>query len=116
MQQAGLRIELDVDEAAADGVADVVGAAGYRIVQEALTNVARHAGPAARAHVRVTRIDGRVDVEVRDDGHGAPTVVRPRGGLVSMRERALALGGTFQAGHVAGGGFRVHASLPRAPR
>src|SRR5919197_1514311 len=99
-----------------DGVPDVVGAAGYRIVQEALTNVSRHAGRNAHAHVRLARRDGVVEIEVRDDGRGAPSPMRPRGGLTGMRERATALGGRFEAAGAPGGGFRVWASLPVVPR
>ena len=85
-------------------------------MQEALTNVARHAGPDASARVRLTRRDGVVEVEVRDDGRGAPGPVLPGGGLTGMRERASALGGRFEAGGPPSGGFRVWASLPVVPR
>jgi signal transduction histidine kinase len=81
-----------------------------------LTNVARHAGPNVRAHVRLTRHDGVVEVEVRDDGPGAPAPVQPGGGLTGMRERAASLGGAFEAGSARDGGFRVWASLPVAQR
>ena len=101
---------------AGTAVPEVVAAAGYRIVQEALTNVARHAGPDASARVRLTRRDGVVEVEVRDDGRGAPGPVRAGGGLIGMRERAGALGGRFEAGGAPSGGFRVWASLPVVPR
>jgi len=111
LRDAGLDVDLRVEGNGA-AVPDVVAAAGYRIVQEALTNVARHAGPNAHAHVRLTRHDGVVEVEVRDDGAGAPATLRPGGGLTGMRERAASLGGAFEAGGAAGGGFRVWASLP----
>jgi signal transduction histidine kinase len=111
LREAGLEVDLQVDGNGA-AVPEVVAAAGYRIVQEALTNVARHAGPNVRAHVRLTRRDGVVEVEVRDDGRDAPATVRPGGGLTGMRERAASLGGTFEAGRAAEGGFRVWASLP----
>jgi signal transduction histidine kinase len=116
LRDAGLDVELEIDRAARDGVPDVVGAAGYRIVQEALTNVSRHAGRNAHAHVRLARRDGVVEIEVRDDGRGAPSPMRPRGGLTGMRERATALGGRFEAAGAPGGGFRVWASLPVVPR
>jgi signal transduction histidine kinase len=116
LRDAGLRVELDMDGAGDAGMPEVVGAAGYRIVQEALTNVARHAGPGAHARVRLARHDGVVEVEVSDDGRGAPDAVRPGGGLTGMRERAAALGGHFEAGGAPGRGFRVWASLPVAPR
>ena len=90
--------------------------AAYRIVQEALTNVSRHAGRAcARVHLRYT--PDALSVQVDDDGKGTVTgtVTRPSGpglGLVGMRERVSALGGRLQAGPQDGGGFRVRAELP----
>jgi signal transduction histidine kinase len=113
LREAGLEVDLQVDGNGA-AVPEVVAAAGYRIVQEALTNVARHAGPNVRAHVRLSRRNGVVEVEVRDDGRDAPATVRPGGGLTGMRERAASLGGAFEAGRAAEGGFRVWASLPVA--
>lgn len=114
LREAGLDVDLEVDDAGA--VPDVIGAAGYRIVQEALTNVARHAGAGARARVRLACRDGVVEVEIRDDGREAPVTVQPRGGLTGMRERATALGGAFEAGRAPEGGFRVWAQLPVVPR
>jgi signal transduction histidine kinase len=116
LREAGMDVELEADANGAPPVPEVVAAAGYRIVQEALTNVARHAGPHARAHVKLSRSGGVVEVEVRDDGRGAPAAMRPGGGLTGMRERAAALGGRFDAGGAPGGGFRVWASLPAAGR
>ncbi|MFG1672734.1 sensor histidine kinase [Micromonospora sp. NPDC049282] len=87
--------------------------AAYRVAQEALTNVLRHAGPATAA-VRVGYASGEVTVEVTDTGRGRPaTSDRSAGsGLAGMRERVTALGGTFDAGPAESGGFRVHATLP----
>jgi signal transduction histidine kinase len=116
LRDAGMDVALDVDPNDGRAVPEVVAAAGYRIVQEALTNVARHAGPDASARVRLTRRDGVVEVEVRDDGRGAVGPVRAGGGLTGMRERAAALGGRLEAGGAPSGGFRVWASLPVAPR
>jgi len=116
LREAGMDVELDVDDGDAEPVPEVVAAAGYRIVQEALTNVARHAGPHARARVRLKRRDGVVEVEIRDDGRGAPVAVAPGGGMTGMRERAAAVGGRFDAGGAPGGGFRVWASLPAVAR
>jgi signal transduction histidine kinase len=116
LRDAGMDVELEVDANGREPVPEVVAAAGYRIVQEALTNVARHAGPRARARVKLTRHDGVVEVEVRDDGPGAPAPVAPGGGLTGMRERAAAVGGRLEAGGAPGGGFRVWASLPAAGR
>lgn len=114
LRDAGLDVELEIEEDVQGGVPEVVGATVYRIVQEALTNVARHAGPRVRADVRVRRRNGAVEVEVRDDGRGAPHGLQAGGGLTGMRERATALGGSFEAG-AAGAGFRVRASLPVVP-
>ncbi|MEH0840914.1 histidine kinase [Micromonospora sp. CPCC 205711] len=87
--------------------------AAYRVVQESLTNVLRHAGPATAA-VRLRYAPAEVAVEVTDTGRGAPTGVGPGGGfgLAGMRERVTALGGSFAAGPHSGGGFRVYAALP----
>jgi signal transduction histidine kinase len=91
--------------------------AAYRIVQEALTNVSRHAGQ-ARASVRLQYTPDALTVQVDDDGDGGGGT-RPAGpglGLVGMRERVSALGGRLQAGPQDGGGFQVRAELPvRAP-
>ena len=82
----------------------------YRIVQEALTNVLKHAGPGTRTQVRLT-IDGRHDdqhlaVHVLDDGDGSPVLPGSGGGrrhgIVGMRERALLLGGRLDAEPAAG--------------
>jgi len=89
-----------------------VDVAAYRIVQEALTNVARHAGPAT-ATVHVTYGEEDVTVQVDDDGrNGARPQPASGSGIAGMRERAAALGGDFQAGPRPGGGFRVRARLP----
>jgi signal transduction histidine kinase len=94
--------------------------AAYRIVQEALTNVGRHAGH-ARASVHLHYMPGTLSIQVDDDGNGTvtPAGARPSGpglGLVGMRERVSALGGLLQAGPQDDGGFQVRAELPaRAP-
>jgi signal transduction histidine kinase len=87
----------------------------YRVVQEALTNVLRHAGTGAAVRLDVRYRPGSVEVEMVDDGAGAPAgpADRPGGhGLVGMRERVLVHGGTFAAGPVLGGGWRVRAAVP----
>jgi signal transduction histidine kinase len=85
----------------------------YRIVQEALTNANRHAGPGAVIDVRVTCSGSDVEVLVADDGRGASTTHTSSGyGLVGMQERATAAGGTFSAGPRRGGGWRVSATIP----
>jgi signal transduction histidine kinase len=95
---------------------EIVGAAGYRIVQEALTNVVRHAGPGASARVALMQRNGSLEVEVTDDGRGAGRSVAPGSGITGMRERTAALGGQFDAGAAPDGGFRVWASLPVSQR
>jgi signal transduction histidine kinase len=86
--------------------------AAFRIVQEALTNVARHAGKAS-ATVRVAYGDADLTVQVDDDGRGSGGGTSGGGnGIPGMRERAAALGGVLRAGPRPGGGFQVLASLP----
>jgi signal transduction histidine kinase len=84
--------------------------AAYRVAQEALTNVARHASTTA-ATVTVSYRHDDLVLEVDDDGT-PPTVVVPGNGITGMRERATALGGTLSAAPRAGGGFRVRAWFP----
>ncbi|MEV3931847.1 histidine kinase [Streptomyces sp. NPDC053728] len=94
--------------------------AAYRIIQEALTNVRKHAGTGAKAEVSVVRVGGTAEVTVLDNGRGAgPLPAQADGGrhgLLGMRERVTALGGTLTAGPRYGGGFRVHAILPVTSR
>jgi signal transduction histidine kinase len=93
-----------------------VGAVVYRIVQESLTNVLRHA-PGAGAVVRVRADPAGADVEVLDDGPGAGARSRRGYGLVGIEERVRRLGGDFAAGTGPGGqGFRVHAWVPALAR
>lgn len=115
LRAAGLRVELSLPERT-EPLPAIVDASAYRIVQEALTNVLRHAGTAS---VRVTlcRDEDALAIEVLDDGAGRPAVpARDGHGISGMRERALALGGTFRAGPVAAGGWRVTATLPLSGR
>jgi signal transduction histidine kinase len=86
--------------------------ASYRIVQEALTNVLKHAGPNPTAEVRLGSEDGMLTVEVVDNGSGITTMSGAGQGLIGMRERAMLLGGTFEAGPRLAGGFRVMVRLP----
>ena len=85
--------------------------AAYRIVQEALTNVARHA-QARSCRITFALRDGAFQVQVTDDGIGLPSVHRAGVGLASMAERAAELGGTCRVEALSGGGTRVSASLP----
>ena len=107
--------------------------AAYRILQESLTNVLRHAGPRASATVRLCYRPDALAIEVTDDGPGpAPEINEPPGaqppaggpwpgggpwptgghGLTGMAERAAAIGGQLTAGPRPGGGFEVLATLP----
>jgi len=97
------------------GVGPLLGLTVYRIVQESLTNMLRHAGPAAHGEVAITVTDHDVTVQVRDDGwgdgHGAATDGHGTG-LVAMRERVQLHDGTLRHGPRVGGGFEVRAVLP----
>lgn len=109
----GLPVEVEV-AGTAPPLPAAVDLAAYRIIQESLTNVARHAGR-ARVRVRVTYGDADVHVEIDDDG-AAPAngaaAIGTGSGITGMRERATALGGDLSAGFRRGGGFRVSARLP----
>ncbi len=108
---AGLTVELDM--AAIEAVPPAIGHAGYRIVQEGLTNVLRHS-TARHARVRIGQDEGALLVEVLDNGQTrAATSTGGSGhGLLGMRERAAVLGGSCEAGQVPGGGWRVRARIP----
>ena len=109
-----LPIELHTD-GDLDGVPAAVELSAYRVVQEALTNVRRHAGRVDRVAVAVQRADGRLTVTVEDDGRGASTLTHDPGfGIIGMRERVGMFGGTFEAGPRSGGGWRVRAVFPEA--
>ncbi|MFG2866520.1 sensor histidine kinase [Streptomyces sp. NPDC048338] len=88
--------------------------AAFRIIQEALTNVRKHAGQDAKAEVSVVRVGRTVEITVLDDGVPQPVPPADTGGhgLLGMRERVTALGGTLTAAPRYGGGFRVQAILP----
>ena len=93
-------------------VPDGVALTAYRVVQEALTNVRKHAGPGAHVQV-VVAVEDAVTVLVEDDGRGAAVATGEHGlGLVGMRERVTAHDGTVEAGPRPGGGWRVAARLP----
>ncbi|GAA3819289.1 histidine kinase [Sphaerisporangium flaviroseum] len=111
---AGVRAELDVR--GVDRLPEGVELSVYRIVQEALTNVVRHAAP-ARCRVTVHGDGGQVLIEITDDGPGTrvpPGLAEtaPGHGLVGMRERVVMYGGVFSAGPRPEGGFAVSARLP----
>ena len=113
---AGLPVEV-VIEGSARPLPPAVDTAAFRIVQESLTNVIRHAGP-ARATVAVRQGDDGIEIEVTDDGRGA---VDGNGnadggggghGLAGMRERVALLGGELHAGTRSSGGYRVRVRFP----
>jgi signal transduction histidine kinase len=111
VEAAGLAVDLEVTGKPAALPASV-GHAGYRIVQEGLTNVLRHS-TARRAHVRVEIGDCAVVIEVVDDGREGPAPFQSAGhGVRGMQERAAALGGTCEAGTADGAGWRVRARIP----
>jgi signal transduction histidine kinase len=112
VRAAGVPVNLviDCDRAALPAAMDV---SVYRIVQEALTNVLKHAGP-ARADVAIGCADDTVTIEITDNGAGEPGSQALAGGhgLAGMRERAAVFGGELAAGPRPGGGFGVRARLP----
>jgi signal transduction histidine kinase len=107
--ESGLQVSVQV-EGDPVGVPGVVDAAAHRIVQEAITNVLRHAG-ATSARVGLCYGKDALTVTITDDGRGASSP--PAGfGLTGMAERVEILGGSLRTGPGPGGGFRVEASLP----
>ncbi len=108
-RMSGAKVELSMR---AGDVPPAVGAAVYRIVQEALTNAVRHAGPEPAVGVDLYAEDGALRLSVTDDGAGPDPGTSQGFGLVGMRERARSVGGTLDAGPRAGGGFEVTAVLP----
>ena len=118
VQAAGVPATLEVDGETA-GVPPGIGLSAYRVVQEALTNVIKHAGKPTRVSVTIRRVPGSLAVEVVDDGRGlAPTTKHGAAndgsghGLVGMRERVELWGGELRVGPARGGGYRVSAFLP----
>ncbi len=109
---AGVPVDLHVDGEEPDGLPAGIELSVYRIVQEALTNVVKHAGP-ARAKVFICYETDAVSVEIVDDGRAPAVHGDGRGhGLLGMRERVTLYGGHFEAGPRGGGGFAVRARLP----
>lgn len=109
----GVEVRLD-DRLPAEQVPKPVQLALYRIAQESLTNVTRHAEGATHATISLERRDGMYRLEVSDDGSGSPAAAAESGGrgVLGMRERAELLGGQLTAGPAEGGGFAVIAELP----
>lgn len=109
--QAGVRVQLTAT--APEPMSPGMELTAYRIVQEALTNVVRHARTAT-ARVMIDQHDNQLIIEILDDGVRAAAAAHgpPGHGLIGMRERVLAYGGTLHAAPTADGGFRVHATIP----
>lgn len=110
MSGTGVPVTVTVDGPPRD-LPPVVDLAAYRVVQEALTNVLRHAD-SATASVRLGYAPTELTVEVTDTGRGPGGRTTGGSGIAGMRERVGALGGVFEAGPRVGGGFRVFARLP----
>ncbi|MGH9243818.1 MAG: sensor histidine kinase [Acidimicrobiales bacterium] len=119
MREAGLDVDVSVDGDIRP-LTPGVGLSAYRIVQEALTNTLKHAGPPARTEVVLRFGADRLDVVVLDNGRGpAAADARRNGqppvnGLIGMRERVSLLGGDLTVGRRLGGGFEVRATFPMA--
>ncbi|GAA3537044.1 hypothetical protein GCM10022295_18970 [Streptomyces osmaniensis] len=110
------RVTLRRDPAVSDALPHEVQAAAFRVVQEALTNVRRHAADATHIEVRLREDAGRLEVSVADDGRGGtqlPAAAHGGGfGLVGLKERVTALGGELRAGPRDGAGWEVRALFP----
>lgn len=110
VRQSGLGVTLALTSV--DTLEPALDAVVYRVVQESLTNVLRHAG-ATRVEVEIEQHEGKVLVRVLDEGSGSAIGVVAFGrGLSGIRNRVVAAGGRLEAGPRAGGGFEVQASLP----
>lgn len=112
IRAAGLPVEISIEGPAVE-LPPGVDLSAYRIVQEALTNALKHAGP-ARARVRLRYATEGLDVDVDDDGAGTGGKGGSGYGLDGIRERVSIYGGDLEAGPRSGGGFSVHARLPYA--
>jgi len=112
--EAGVEVEVDWHGSREPLPADI-DLAAFRIIQEAVTNVVRHAG-AGQCQVRIDQRDGQLSIKVTDSGRGGGLTEKGAAGtsygITGMRERTVLLGGDFSAGPRPGGGFRVAARLP----
>ncbi|MBP2369500.1 sensor histidine kinase [Pseudonocardia parietis] len=113
VRAGGLRVDLETTGTPRP-IATGPGLTAYRVVQEALTNVIKHAGPGTPAHVRLEWTDDELVVRVRDEGARHPVPRPPRGGhgLTGMRERAALHGGSVETGPHPDGGWAVRLRLP----
>jgi signal transduction histidine kinase len=108
-QDAGVRVDVEWHGGREPLPADI-DLSAFRIIQEAVTNVVRHAGT-SQCQVSISQQDGQLSIEVTDHGRGGSTAGTGYG-ITGMRERAALLGGDFSAGAGSGGGFRVTVRLP----
>lgn len=109
-------VQVELDRGVIPALPAAIQLSAYRIVQEALTNVIKHAAAPARCVVRITAEPGELHLAVIDDGIPRRPVGEPGHGLIGMRERAALHHGTLVAGRQPNGGFAVHARLPyKAP-
>jgi signal transduction histidine kinase len=113
VRDSGLSVELSMT-GATEKVPPGVDSSAYRIIQEALTNALKHAGPAAHAHVDVDCGEAGLTVAVRDDGRSRGIVAGRGHGLIGIRERVAVVGGQLTIGPGKDGGFVVQATLPYA--
>ncbi|RMI37821.1 sensor histidine kinase [Actinomadura harenae] len=116
VRETGLSVQLWI-EGEARTPSPGVDVAAFRLIQEALTNTLKHAGPQARAWVRLRYTAEDLTVEIEDDGRGTATIVadsgdKPGHGLVGMYERVALYGGELRIGPRVGGGFGVRARFP----
>ncbi|MEA1902712.1 MAG: sensor histidine kinase [Actinomycetota bacterium] len=113
IRAAGVAVDLKI-EGDVRRLPEVNELSAFRIVQESLTNAVRHGGPDVSAKVTLDYGEESLDVLVVDDGRGASALSEDGvgHGIVGMRERVAVLGGEFRAGPNAGGGYRVHATIP----
>jgi signal transduction histidine kinase len=118
LRETGLQVQLWI-EGESRSLSPGVDLAAFRLVQEALTNTLKHAGPQARAWVRIQYADRQLEIEVEDDGRGLVAGLGRTGGsngnghgLVGMRERVALYGGDLRIGPRSGGGFEVRARFP----
>jgi signal transduction histidine kinase len=116
VRETGLSVQLWI-EGRLRPLSPGVDLAAFRLVQEALTNTLKHAGPQARAWVRVDYGDRRLTVEIEDNGRGVAAAMSDNGdnpghGLVGMYERVALYGGELRIGPRSGGGFEVRARFP----
>jgi signal transduction histidine kinase len=110
VRASGLEVVLQIEGTSAPLPA-AVELSAYRVVQEALTNTLKHA-LASRVDVRLRYGTRELEIDVRDDGHATGNGAGTGSGLIGMRERLTALGGTLSTGAAPGGGYAVRARIP----